>query len=66
MQGYVNMFTSMQASTQFTDYVTFIALSSYNTIQCQQFCDAALGCIGFNIYFEHDPTLDLGSAAQST
>ena len=36
-------------------------LKSYNTIQCQQYCDSASGCTAFNVYFERDPSVDPGN-----
>ena len=35
-------------------------LTSYDTIKCQQQCDAAAGCVAFNIYIERDPSLAPG------
>ena len=35
-------------------------LTSYDTITCQQKCDAAAGCVAFNIYIERDPSVAPG------
>jgi hypothetical protein len=32
-------------------------MTAYDTVQCQEYCDAADSCSGFNLYIERDPSL---------
>ncbi|KAI4249793.1 MAG: hypothetical protein L6R40_000582 [Gallowayella cf. fulva] len=54
-QGYQLSFADKQASVQAKTYMGLYTLDTYDTIKCQQLCDAANSCAGFNIYFERDP-----------
>ncbi|KAL8699623.1 MAG: hypothetical protein Q9201_005899 [Fulgogasparrea decipioides] len=56
-QGYQTSFQNLQASVNANSYMGLTTLKTYDTIKCQQLCDAANLCTGFNIYFERDPTL---------
>lgn len=56
-QGYQRSFQGLQGSVSANTYMGLYTLKTYDTIKCQQLCDAADSCSGFNIYFERDPTL---------
>ncbi|KAI4088237.1 MAG: hypothetical protein LQ339_008748 [Xanthoria mediterranea] len=56
-QGYSLSFSNKQASVSLNSYLGLYTLKTYDTIKCQQLCDAANLCSAFNIYFERDPTL---------
>ncbi|KAL8960618.1 MAG: hypothetical protein Q9193_002712 [Seirophora villosa] len=56
-QGYTRSFVDLQASVNANSYMGLYTLKTYDTIKCQQLCDAASLCTAFNIYFERDPTL---------
>ncbi|KAK4992724.1 hypothetical protein LTR50_000847 [Elasticomyces elasticus] len=60
-QGYSLAFGSLTGSTSQNGYMGLYTLTKYDTIKCQQLCDAAFGCTAFNIYYERDPSLDPGS-----
>lgn len=57
-RGYSAAFRNQNAATSQANYMGFYVLESYNTTQCGEFCSQANGCVGFNIYFERDPTLN--------
>ena len=59
-QGYTDVFTDLQGSMYQGGFLQLITLTSYDTIKCQQQCDAAAGCVAFNIYIERDPSLAPG------
>ncbi|GKT89997.1 carbohydrate-binding-like protein [Colletotrichum tofieldiae] len=44
-----------KASVEGPGYQGLYTLTSYNPIQCQQYCDAAPACYGFNLFMERDP-----------
>ncbi|KAI9847680.1 MAG: hypothetical protein M1837_001928 [Sclerophora amabilis] len=57
-QGYASSFTDLKGSTHAPNYLGLTTLKTYDTIQCARLCDDKVGCSGFNIYFERDPTLN--------
>lgn len=57
-QGYSQSFSNLQASTSAPGYLGLYTLQSYDTIKCQQLCDAESACYGFNIYIERDPSVN--------
>ncbi|KAL8688876.1 MAG: hypothetical protein Q9218_005318 [Villophora microphyllina] len=61
-QGYQTSFQNLQASVSANSYLGLYTLKTYDTVKCQQYCDAANLCTGFNIYFERDPTLNPADA----
>lgn len=61
-QGYAHSFSNLQGSVHAHGYLGVKTLKTYNTVTCAQLCDAKLGCMGFNIYFERDPTLNPAEA----
>ncbi|KAI4140816.1 MAG: hypothetical protein L6R39_005649 [Caloplaca ligustica] len=56
-QGYQRSFVDLSASVNANTYMGLYTFKTYDTIKCQQLCDAANLCTAFNIYFERDPTL---------
>ena len=56
-QGYSQAFTNAKGATQQGAYMGYYTLNSYDTVKCGQYCDAADGCMAFNIYYERDPTV---------
>ncbi|PSN69230.1 hypothetical protein BS50DRAFT_599541 [Corynespora cassiicola Philippines] len=63
-RGYVKSFTNLQGSTQQAGYLTYKNLDggAYNVDACAAFCDSVRYCLGFNIYYERDPSVDPGQA----
>ncbi|KAI9821235.1 MAG: hypothetical protein M1827_003970 [Pycnora praestabilis] len=61
-QGYERSFVNLQAAVNANSYLGLTTLSTYDTIECQQLCDAAPLCTAFNIYFERDPTVNPADA----
>jgi hypothetical protein len=55
--GYTNTFTNLQASNNAYGYMGFTDLSSYDSQQCADNCNAVTGCMAFNIctLSEHSP-----------
>ena len=45
--GYSQTFSDLQASVEGPGYLGFYTLTAYDTITCQEKCDAADGCYGF-------------------
>ncbi|KZF25400.1 hypothetical protein L228DRAFT_265869 [Xylona heveae TC161] len=60
--GYNNVFSNLQGSVSLPSYLGLYTLQSYDPLQCQQLCDAADSCYGFNIYFERDPSVNPADA----
>ncbi|KAF2734582.1 hypothetical protein EJ04DRAFT_523565 [Polyplosphaeria fusca] len=62
--GYVQTFKNLQASVQEIGYLTYKVLQSaeYDVNNCAAFCDGVKFCLGFNIYFERDPSLEPASS----
>lgn len=56
--GYTQAFQNLNASVQSPNYVGLVYLTSYNTTQCAQVCNAAPNCQAFDIFFERDPVVD--------
>jgi len=56
-QGYSLTFQNLHGATSQGGYLGYYTLTSYNTIQCQQYCDSATNCAAFNIYIERDPSV---------
>lgn len=52
--GYTNAFQNLNASNSAYGYMGFVSLDSYDTELCASNCNAANGCMAFNIYFERD------------
>ncbi|KAF2721948.1 hypothetical protein K431DRAFT_223218 [Polychaeton citri CBS 116435] len=62
--GYSAAFTNLKGATSASSYLGYYTLKSYDTIKCQQKCDAISSCYAFNIYIERDPTLDPGAGCE--
>ncbi|KAI1343535.1 hypothetical protein F5Y15DRAFT_235938 [Xylariaceae sp. FL0016] len=58
--GYNRTFTNLQASNTAYGFIGFTTLSSYDTVRAGNLCNFMSGCLGFNIFFERDPTLEPG------
>jgi hypothetical protein len=58
--GYINAFTDLTGSTEQIGYLTYKTLDSYSTAECAAFCDSEKFCLGFNLFFERDPSVDPG------
>jgi hypothetical protein len=56
--GYKKEFTDLTATTEEIGYLTYknIEDGTYSVDQCAAFCDSEKFCLGFNIYFERDPS----------
>ncbi|KAK4985647.1 hypothetical protein LTR50_005847 [Elasticomyces elasticus] len=59
---YSTSFQNLQGSSQMNTYMGLYTLKSYDVAQCTAYCDAAAGCLGVNIYFERDPTINPAAA----
>jgi hypothetical protein len=55
-------FKNLKDAVNANSYMGLYTLKTYDTIKCQQLCDAANLCTAFNMYFERDPTVDPGDA----
>ncbi|KAF2689714.1 hypothetical protein K458DRAFT_400407 [Lentithecium fluviatile CBS 122367] len=55
--GYTQTFSNKKAASQANGYMGYTLLSSYDTTTCANKCNQALGCQGFNIYFERSPSI---------
>ncbi|MCJ1445064.1 MAG: hypothetical protein MMC23_005569 [Stictis urceolatum] len=54
-QGYSLSYSNMNGSAQGNGYMGLYTLQSFDTIKCQQYCDAAFSCYAINVYMERDP-----------
>jgi hypothetical protein len=63
--GYAKSFTNYHGSTQQIGYLTYRTIDSglYDVDSCAAFCDSEKFCLGFNIYFERDPSVDPNDAS---
>ena len=57
-QGYTQSFSKLHGSVEGNGYMGYYLLESYDTIKCQQYCDAATSCYGFNVFIERNPSLN--------
>ncbi|KAB2577062.1 hypothetical protein BFW01_g2297 [Lasiodiplodia theobromae] len=56
-------FTNLQGAVQQMGYLTVKTLDSYSPAQCASYCDDEPLCMGFNVYFERDPSEDTSCAS---
>lgn len=63
--GYVNTFTNLQGSSGAYGYMGLTTLATYDPALCASKCNAITGCVGINIYFERDPSVDPGTGCQN-
>ncbi|MCJ1237631.1 hypothetical protein MMC14_005618 [Varicellaria rhodocarpa] len=61
-QGYSQSFSNLYGTTSQGGYLGLYTLQSYDTVKCQQYCDAAPACFAINIYLERDPSLNPADA----
>ncbi|KAF1945012.1 hypothetical protein EJ02DRAFT_65610 [Clathrospora elynae] len=62
--GYTKSFTDLMASTEQIGYLTYknIESGTYDVAACAAFCDSEKYCLGFNIYYERDPSVEPAAA----
>ncbi|KAJ4399432.1 hypothetical protein N0V91_009441 [Didymella pomorum] len=58
--GYKQSFVDKNGSSQQIGYLTFKTYNSYDVQGCADACDSEKYCLGFNIFFERDPSLEPG------
>lgn len=63
-QGYVEAFKDLSGSSQQIGYLTYknIDDGTYGVQQCANFCDSEKFCLGFNIFYERDPSVNPADA----
>jgi hypothetical protein len=59
--GYKESFVDEAGSTEQIGYLTYKTLDSYSVDECAAFCDSEKFCLGFNLFFERDPSKDPGA-----
>ncbi|KAF2683858.1 hypothetical protein K458DRAFT_43222 [Lentithecium fluviatile CBS 122367] len=59
--NYTQSFKNLNASSTADNYLGYITLDSYDTNICASNCTAKDECQAINIFFERDPTLDVGT-----
>ncbi|MCJ1361170.1 hypothetical protein MMC16_000268 [Acarospora aff. strigata] len=52
--GYKRSFQNLQAAVNANSYLGLTTFKTYDTIKCQQLCDATNLCTAFNIYIERE------------
>jgi len=62
--GYTQSFKDKTGSSQQIGYLTYKNIDSgkYDVQACADFCDSEKYCLGFNIYYERDPSMDPAAA----
>ncbi|KAL1637898.1 hypothetical protein SLS56_000455 [Neofusicoccum ribis] len=55
--GYDKQFTALTGATTGSGYLTYYVLGSYDPSACAAKCDALDNCLGFNIFYERDPSV---------
>ena len=55
--GYTKSFSNLQGSTRGLGYMAVYTLDSYDAAKCAAKCNATYPCLGFNIYYERDPSV---------
>ena len=65
--GYVKEFIDASGSTEQIGYLTYKIIESgaYDVQKCADFCDSEKFCLGFNIFYERDPSVDPTSDCQN-
>lgn len=58
--GYTKAFTDLAGSTEQIGYLTYKTLDTYSPDECAAFCNSEKYCLGFNLFFERDPSVDPG------
>ena len=59
-EGYVQSFKDAKGSTEQIGYLTYKNIESgkYDVEECAKFCNNEKFCLGFNIFYERDPSSD--------
>lgn len=57
-QGYSLVFQNLDGSCSANTYLGLTTMKSFDTIKCQELCDATDLCTAFNVYMERDPSLN--------
>lgn len=64
--GYQRTFTNLNGSELYDPttmvYMGYQTLTTYDAGSCAALCDSTTGCVGTNLYFERDPTLNPADA----
>ncbi|KAI1077785.1 hypothetical protein F5B20DRAFT_592509 [Whalleya microplaca] len=63
--GYNMTFSNLHAGNNAYGYMGYTTFSSYDTGACASQCDTISGCLGFNIYFERDPSVEPGPGCEN-
>ncbi|KAF1995753.1 hypothetical protein P154DRAFT_398084, partial [Amniculicola lignicola CBS 123094] len=63
--NYTLSFSGLKASSSATSFLGYIALDTYNTSYCAQQCNRQPNCTAINIFFERDPTLEVGEGCEN-
>ncbi|UPX12672.1 uncharacterized protein EKO05_0003213 [Ascochyta rabiei] len=58
--GYQQSFMDQSGSSQQIGYLTYKTYQTYDVQGCADACDSEKYCLGFNIFFERDPSLEPG------
>ncbi|KAI4126052.1 MAG: hypothetical protein LQ347_005122 [Umbilicaria vellea] len=57
-QGYSLVFSNLDGSCNANTYLGLTTMQSFDTIKCQELCDATDLCAAFNVYMERDPSVN--------
>lgn len=57
-QGYSLVFENLIGSCNANTYLGLTTMQSFDTIKCQELCDATDLCTAFNVYMERDPSVN--------
>ncbi|MCJ1476319.1 hypothetical protein MMC13_004985 [Lambiella insularis] len=60
--GYTQSFSNLAGSISENGYLGLYTLTKFDTIKCQELCDAAAGCVAINMYIERDPSVNPAAA----
>lgn len=64
--GWQRTFTNLNASEQYDPatmvYLGYQTMTTYDAGQCLSLCDNTTGCVGANLYYERNPTLNPADA----
>ncbi|KAI1505953.1 hypothetical protein F5X99DRAFT_427835 [Biscogniauxia marginata] len=63
--GYKVTFADLHASSSAYGYLGYTTLTSYDTEACATQCNSITGCLGYNIFFERDPSVEPGAGCSN-
>lgn len=63
--NYTQSFKNLHGSSTANNYLGYITLDSYDINACASNCTSQSDCQAINIFFERDPTLDVGPECQN-